>query len=83
VAAQNQKERTTIPPLKSSGGCPFFQRSTQSCLAARNTLPLEPLFRSSHCFSDDYDNCPLFLCQALRSSSPQGVDRESIIFSGK
>ena len=36
-----------------------------------------------YCATCDYDNCPIYLGKALRSSRPQGLDRESIVNSGK
>jgi hypothetical protein len=39
--------------------------------------------RVRYCTTDDYDNCPIYLCKALRSSVPQGLDRETLVDSGK
>jgi hypothetical protein len=36
-----------------------------------------------YCATDDYDNCPIYLCKALRSSAPQGLDRDTLVDSGK
>ena len=39
--------------------------------------------RLNYCTTDDYDNCPIYLCKALRNSTPQGLDRENTLQSGK
>lgn len=78
---QHQPARAATPAEPT--GCPYYQRSQQACLAAAHLGPLETFFRAGYCAGDDYDDCPLFLCQALRSSRSQGLVRESITMSGK
>lgn len=53
-------------------GCPFQGVADGHCRAAFSGLPVDPKRRRSCCRSEDYDDCPLFLARALRSSRPQG-----------
>jgi hypothetical protein len=64
-------------------GCPFFDDQKKTCSAATGLLTPGSNYQENYCTSDDYDDCPLFLCQALRSSQPLGRDRDSISLSGK
>ncbi len=63
--------------------CPDYDCGRQMCLAAME--PLAPNLRQQmrYCTTCDYDNCPIYLAKALRSSRTQGVDRDSIVDSGK
>ena len=63
--------------------CPDYDCNKQRCLAARDLLA--PNFRQqmSYCLTCDYDNCPIYLAKALRSSRTQCLVRDSIVDSGK
>ena len=63
--------------------CPDYDCEKQRCLAA--TGPLVPSRRQQmrYCATCNYDNCPIHLGKALRSSRPHGLDRDSLLFSGK
>lgn len=64
-------------------GCPYFDDLRKACGAAADTRFLHPACQTRYCLTDDYDDCPLYLCQALRSSQSLGHDRESLKSSGK
>ncbi|MDT8442105.1 MAG: hypothetical protein RQ723_10635 [Desulfuromonadales bacterium] len=66
-----------------TAGCPFYQPGSHNCQAASHLWPLDTFERAGLCASDDYDDCPLFLCQALRSSRSLGPVRESLLLDGK
>jgi hypothetical protein len=63
--------------------CPYFDVSHKVCTAAQHFLTPGDKYQAGYCGTDDYDDCPLYLCQALRSSQTLGHDRESIKSSGK
>lgn len=69
--------------LRLENECPDYDCIKQICIAA--TGPLMPSRRQQmrYCSTCDYDNCPIYLGKALRSSRPQGLDRESLVASGK
>lgn len=76
----------TQPPTGSAAriiGCPFYAPGPQNCQAASHLWPLDAFSRAGLCGSDDYDDCPLYLCQALRSSRSLGPARESLAMGGK
>ena len=52
--------------------CPFHSAADSRCRAAFSSFAPGSRFRSPRCSSEDYDDCPLFLARALRSSRPQG-----------
>lgn len=57
--------------------CPFGDLDDNICRASASAMSLDSRKRVHYCCSDNYDNCPLFLCQVLRGSRPlyRGVDR--------
>lgn len=57
-------------------GCPFFDAGRGDCRAATRMIPGDP-HRRRCCLTDDHDDCPFYLCRALRSSHPSGCDRET------
>ena len=63
--------------------CPDYDCSKQMCLAAIGQLVPSRSQQMRYCATCDYDNCPIYLGKALRSSRSQGVDHESILKSGK
>ena len=64
-------------------GCPFFSGRQKVCAVASHLLIPGETYQASYCMTDDYDDCPLYLCQALRSSQSLGHKRDSIGSSGK
>ncbi len=56
------------PALHSN--CPFYQAETCTCDAAFSSTYLSPAHISHRCFSEDHEDCPLFLCKILRHSQP-------------
>ncbi|MGM0415710.1 MAG: hypothetical protein ACQEQK_02050 [Thermodesulfobacteriota bacterium] len=63
--------------------CPDYDPDTQMCkIATSREVPSERQ-RSIYCNSDDYDNCPIYLCNALRQSRGYGLDREDLLVNGK
>lgn len=76
--------------LKTSGlqqlihkACPDYDCHRQLCLASTGHLIPGRKQLLSYCASDDYDNCPIYLCKALRSAAAHGLDRENTFDSGK
>jgi hypothetical protein len=63
--------------------CPFYDSAWGLCRASTACLAPGPGQRLKYCASDDYDNCPFYLCKALRSSAPKGLDRDTLVDSGK
>jgi hypothetical protein len=63
--------------------CPDYDSSRQSCLASTWQTSPNDRQKTRYCATDDYDNCPLYLCNALRSSQPCGLDRDNLLSSGK
>jgi hypothetical protein len=46
--------------------CPFSDRATNICAASFSSMIVGPRNRKEYCFSDDYDNCPMFLAKMMR-----------------
>lgn len=66
-----------------SRACPEYNCDKQICQASiRQMIPSRHL-QMRYCANDYYDNCPLYLSKALRSCRTQGLDRDSILLSGK
>ncbi len=63
--------------------CPYYNGSKQLCIASASRMIPPHNKQLRYCASDDYDNCSLYLCKALRSSRHQGLDRETLFDSGK
>ena len=64
-------------------GCPDYDSCKQECLAATGHLLLSRRQQMRYCATCDYDNCPIYLGKALRSSRTQGLARDSLCDSGK
>ncbi|MCA1797237.1 MAG: hypothetical protein ABR516_05285 [Desulfuromonadaceae bacterium] len=63
--------------------CPDYDSATQACrIGISQEVPSERQ-RSIYCNTDDYDNCPIYLCNALRQSRGYGLDRENLRINGK
>jgi hypothetical protein len=63
--------------------CPYYDCSKQVCLAATGHIVPSRHQQMRYCATCDYDNCPIYLGKALRSSRTQNLDRDSILDSGK
>lgn len=63
--------------------CPEYDGNKQVCLAATTLMVPDRRQQMQYCATDDYDNCPVYLCKALRSSRGQGLDREPWLDCGK
>jgi hypothetical protein len=70
-------------PAAADAGCPDYDCSGQTCQAAIGRVFPCRRQQMRYCATDDYDNCPIYLCKALRSSRTQGLDREALVDSGK
>ena len=84
----NSVPMTNIRSLSSSAtlcplGCPYFDGRQKVCSAARQRFTPGDQYQASYCRSDDYDNCPFYLCQVLRNSQSLGHGRESLSSGGK
>lgn len=80
--------KTDLQDINSGGlfcliGCPYLNGSRKTCTLADGFPGSNGTYRASYCMTDDHDACPLYLCQALRSSRATGYNRESIGTSGK
>ena len=69
--------------LMGSRECPEYDGSGPVCQAAIGYMVPSRQQQMHYCSSCDYDNCPVYLGKALRTSRPQGADRESLLASGK
>ncbi len=65
-----------------AGGCPEYGGPGQACKAATSLLLPGRRQQVRYCRTCDYDNCPIYLGKALRSSCSQGLARESLVDSG-
>jgi hypothetical protein len=74
-----------VPPTQKIAfyGCPDYDLCKQVCLASTGQIVPSRRHQMSYCATDDYDNCPIYLGKALRSSRSQGLDRDTLINSGK
>lgn len=63
--------------------CPDYDDNKQVCLASTSLMIPSRIQQMNYCATDDYDNCPIYLCKALRSSRRQGLDRDSLVGCGK
>lgn len=73
----------TRPRRLTQVACPDYDYRTCVCLASTTQLSPGLKQRMNYCTTDDYDNCPIYLCKALRTSTPHGLDREDLVDSGK
>ena len=63
--------------------CPEYEGSRRACKAATSFLVPSRRQQMRYCKTCDYDNCPIYLGKALRSSCSQGLARDSLVDSGK
>ena len=82
------EEKTPYQPdqfsmFPSGTGCPFYNRHQTECRAAAQLHEPNNRYIVSYCSSEDYDDCPLFLCRALRSSEIKGRMHDPELLSGK
>lgn len=60
------------PPVPEEG-CPFHRADAGTCRASVVGLQVEWRRRKSHCTTDDYDYCAIFLSRILRASRPKAT----------
>jgi hypothetical protein len=75
--------KTTQSEKRAHCACPEYDCKKQVCLASISLMIPSRTQQMNYCATDDYDNCPIYLCKALRSSRPQGLDRDSLVGCGK
>jgi hypothetical protein len=46
--------------------CPFSDGDSNTCTASLSSMVIAPSSKYNYCFSENYDNCPLFLSKVLR-----------------
>ena len=63
--------------------CPEYDCNRQVCKAAIGNMVPSRRQQMRYCGTCDYDSCPIYLGKALRTSRTQGLDRDSIVDSGK
>lgn len=63
--------------------CPYFNQQQCRCGASFSGMPVRRARKRLYCLSDDFDTCPLYLCQMLRQSQPRATDRTSREFADK
>ncbi len=63
--------------------CPEYDCRKQVCLASIGHMAPSRRQQMRYCATPDYDNCPIYLGKALRTSRSQGLDHDSILDSGK
>lgn len=79
----NRQPRQTAAQKKIHRQWPDYDCSKQPWMASTwQTIPNQRQ-QWHYCATDDYDNCPIYLCCALRSSRSLGLDRENLLASGK
>lgn len=79
----NTYVQALVKPLHIANGCPDYDHCKQVCLAATGHLLPSRRQQMRYCATCDYDNCPIYLGKALRSSRTQGLARDSLCDSGK
>ena len=63
--------------------CPEYDCCRQACQAATSLYVPSRFQQMFYCATNDYDNCPIYLGKALRSSRTQGFAGDTIVNSGK
>jgi len=56
--------------------CPFWDSLTLSCQVSFSREVLSARRRLHYCMTDDHDNCPLYLAEALRRSRQRSTMHE-------
>jgi len=74
---------TSREEIPAERGCPEYDRCRQGCQAATSLYIPSRFQQMLYCVTFDYDNCPIYLGKALRSSRTQGYARDTIVDSGK
>lgn len=73
TAQQSTPQKSGCDPLEN---CPFLADDCGFCKAALLRFMPDSRQLYHYCYSDDYDDCPVFLAKALRSSAPAGHLRD-------
>jgi hypothetical protein len=63
--------------------CPDYDSASQACRIGMSQAKPSVRQRAIYCTSDDYDNCPIYLCNALRQSRTEGLDRDDLLVNDK
>ena len=63
--------------------CLDYDCEREACMATTGPMVRNRRQQIGYCLTNDYDNCPIYLGKALRSSFSQGLARESLVDSGK
>ncbi|GEM_PF-2293744 len=74
---------TTQKTCDSREKCPFLADDCGQCKAALLRFMPDSRQLYHYCCSDDYDDCPVFLAKALRSSAPVGHIRDIAAYCEK
>ena len=80
--AQQSNNRINMQP-RLHCCCPDFDPAQQLCSVSFSRQQPSARSKMLYCTTDDYDNCPIYLCNALRSSSRGGINRENLAATGK
>ena len=48
--------------------CPYESKTGHSCAASVMTVITSTFQKTTYCWTDDYDHCPMFLAKVLRGS---------------
>ena len=57
---------TQDPRLISELQCPYCDSKVSICSASISAVSLADVPRQEYCYSDGFDNCPIFLAKILR-----------------
>lgn len=75
--------KISYPQPPGSRACPEYDCRMQVCLASIGQIIPTRRHQMRYCACDDYDDCPFYRSKALRSCRSQGLDRDSLLLSGK
>ncbi|MDA8241744.1 MAG: hypothetical protein M0Z67_15435 [Nitrospiraceae bacterium] len=59
-------QRSTYRDMPDDFNCPFSDREKNICAASLSSMIVGPHNRKEYCFSENYDNCPMFLAKIMR-----------------
>lgn len=69
--------------MVADAGCPDYACGRQRCEASTGQIVPNRFQQKRYCATEDYDNRPISLCKALRSSRSRGFARDTLTDSGK
>jgi len=79
----NALSQNTQGQLRIERECPDYDCGRQICLTATGHIVPGRRQQMRCCVACDYDRCPIYPGQALRSNRTQCLVRDSIVGSGK